>query len=60
MAQAFSHRPLLSEARVRTRAVIYGVCGGQSSIGTDFSPSSSAFPCQYRSIVVHHTHVSLN
>jgi hypothetical protein len=45
MAQAVSRRPLTAEARVGQ----CGICGGQSGIGTDFSPSTSVFPCQFHS-----------
>jgi hypothetical protein len=45
MAQAVSRRPLTAEARVSPR----GICGGQSGIGTGFSPSTSVFPCQFHS-----------
>jgi hypothetical protein len=54
MAQAVNHRPLAIEARFSP----YGICGGQSDSGTDFSPSSSFFPCQYHSTVALHTHIS--
>jgi hypothetical protein len=46
MAQAVSRRPLTAEARVRSRVSPCGICGGQSGIGTGFSPSTSVFPCQ--------------
>jgi hypothetical protein len=51
MAQVVSRRPLTAEARVRTRVNPRGICGGQSGTGTDFSQSSSVFPCQYHSTV---------
>jgi hypothetical protein len=44
MAQAISCWPLTSEARVRTWVRPCEISGGQSVIGTVFSPSSSAFP----------------
>jgi hypothetical protein len=47
MAQVVRRRPLTAEARVRARVNPCGICGGQSGNGTDFSPSSSVFPCQY-------------
>jgi hypothetical protein len=51
MAQAVSHRPLAKEAWVRARVNPCGICGEQSGTGTGFSPSSSAFPCQYHSTI---------
>jgi len=45
-AQAVSRRPVTAEARVRSQASPGGICGGHSVNGTDFSPSTSAFPCQ--------------
>jgi hypothetical protein len=47
MAQTVSRRPSTAKARVRARVSPCGICGGQSNTGTDFSPSSSGFPCQY-------------
>jgi hypothetical protein len=49
MAQAVNRRPPTAEARVRSRVTPCGICGGQSDIGTGFSPSSSVFPCQFHS-----------
>jgi hypothetical protein len=37
------------KARVRSRVGPCGICGGQSGTGTGFSPSTSAFPCQFHS-----------
>ena len=36
-----------AEARVRSRISPCGICGGQSGTGTDFSPNTLAFPCQF-------------
>jgi hypothetical protein len=44
MAQVVSRRPIMAEARVRTRVNPCGICGGQSGIGPGFSPSSSVSP----------------
>jgi hypothetical protein len=58
MAHAVSHRPLNAEARVRARVSPCEICGGQSGTGINFPLSSSVHPCQYRSTVSLHTHVS--
>ena len=50
MTQAVSRRPLTAEARVRSRVIPCGICGGQSGTGTGFfPPSTSVFPCQFNS-----------
>jgi hypothetical protein len=51
MAQVVSRRPLTAEARFRAEVNPCVICDGQSGTGTDFSPSSSVFPCQYHSTV---------
>jgi hypothetical protein len=57
MTQVVSRRPLTAEDRVRARVNPCGIYGGQSGTGTNFSPSSSVFPCQYHSIVALQTHI---
>jgi hypothetical protein len=57
VTQAVSHLPLTAEARVRARLSPRRICGGNRSIGTDFSPSSSVIPCQYHSTVTLHIHI---
>jgi hypothetical protein len=37
MAEAISRRPVIAEARVRSRVSPCGICGGQSGTGTGFS-----------------------
>jgi hypothetical protein len=44
MHQAVISRPVTEETRVRARVSPYGICGGQSSNRTGFSPRSSVFP----------------
>jgi hypothetical protein len=44
MAQAVSRLPPTVEARVRSRVSPCGICGGQSGIGTGFSPEFFCFP----------------
>jgi hypothetical protein len=57
MAHVVSRRHLTAEARVRARVNPCVICGGQSGIGTGFSPSSSVLPCQYHSTVALQTHI---
>jgi hypothetical protein len=47
MARADSGMPLTAEARVQIRTNLYGIYGGNSSNGADFSLNTSVFPCQY-------------
>jgi hypothetical protein len=54
MAQAVSRRPVTGEFRFRARVSPCGVCGEENGTGTGFSPSCSAFPCQYHSTVANH------
>jgi hypothetical protein len=49
MAQAVSHRPTTAEARVGSRVGPRGICVGQSGTGTDFSPRTSVFHCEFHS-----------
>jgi hypothetical protein len=49
MAQAVSRRPLIAEARFRSRVSPCGICDGQSGNGTGFSSSTSVFPGQFHS-----------
>jgi hypothetical protein len=51
MAQAGSRRSLTADARVCVLVNPCGICGGQNDTGTDSSPSSSGFSCQYHSTV---------
>jgi len=47
MAEAVSRRPLTVEAWVWTQASTYGICVGQSSTVTGFSPNNAVLPCHY-------------
>jgi hypothetical protein len=49
MVQAVIRPLLTAEARVLTQAIPCEFCGGQSGTGTDLSPSTSVFHCQYHS-----------
>ena len=49
MAQAVSRRPVIKGSGVQSQASRCEICGGQSTAETRFSPSTSVFPCPYRS-----------
>jgi hypothetical protein len=49
MAQAVSHRPVITEALVYDPFSPCWICGGQSVIWTGFCTSSSVVLCQYYS-----------
>jgi hypothetical protein len=53
MAQAVSRRPLTAEVRVRSRVNPCEICGGQSGIGTGFSPSYRFSPVNFIPLVLH-------
>jgi hypothetical protein len=59
MAKAVIFRHVLAEARFRFWVSPFGVCGGQSGTGTDFSPSFSVFVCHYHSTMTLHTECHL-
>jgi hypothetical protein len=44
MVQEVSYPSVTAEVRVRARINLCGICGGQTDIGTGFSPISSLFP----------------
>ena len=50
MAQAVSGRTLTAEALFQSRASPCEICGSRSGSGVCFSPSTSAFLCQYHCI----------
>jgi hypothetical protein len=41
--------PQTKDLKKKFRLCLSGICGGQSSTGTGFSPSTSVFPCQFHS-----------
>jgi hypothetical protein len=47
MAQTIGHRPLVAEVRVRSHAILYGVCDGQSGTVIGFTPYTNVLPSQY-------------
>jgi len=44
VASAVSCQPLMREAQFQSQTNLCGIYGGESDIGTGFSPSSSVFP----------------
>jgi hypothetical protein len=57
VAQAVSRLPLTAEAKVRARVSPCAIYGGKSGTGTDFSQSSSVFPCQYHSTLAFQSYI---
>jgi hypothetical protein len=57
MAQSVNRRSFTAKAQVRSRFDPCEISRGQSGTGSGFSPSSSAFPCQYHSTAALHTHI---
>jgi hypothetical protein len=55
MVQAVSHRSVTAVARLRIQVSPCVICGGQSGTGSGFSPSTSAFPCQYHAANAPHS-----
>jgi hypothetical protein len=49
MSQTVSCQPLTAKVWVQSEPSLCEICGAQSGTGTDFSASTSAFPCQYLS-----------
>jgi hypothetical protein len=44
MTQAVSRRPVIAEARFRSRVSLCEICGGQSGTGTGFFPEYLGVP----------------
>jgi hypothetical protein len=59
VVQAVSRRHVTAEDRVRCQANMLVIYGGRSGTKTDFSPSTSVFPCQYHSTNAPHSFIHL-
>jgi len=46
MYQTVSHQSLATDSTVQAQACLYGICGGQSGIGTGFYSNTLVLPCQ--------------
>ena len=55
MAQAISSRPVTAESRVRSRAILCGICGGRSGNAIRFCPSVPVSPSEYNCTSVRHS-----
>jgi hypothetical protein len=60
LTQALSCRPTTTEERVPFQASAGEICGGQSSIGTGFSPSTSVVPRQFQSTNIQYSSIRLS
>ena len=47
IVQVRIRRTLTTETQVQTYDTACGICDGRSDTGTNFSPSTTVFPCQY-------------
>jgi hypothetical protein len=47
MSQADCHQPSTAEAVIQFQASLFRIYGGESIIGTGFSPSTWGFPSEY-------------
>jgi hypothetical protein len=53
IAQAFSRRILIDEARARSQCNPYGICGGQNYTGSGFSQKPSVSPVSIIPLIIH-------
>ena len=59
IAPAVSCWPIIIKTWVQSQAIPCGICGSQIGNRTCFSPSTLAFPCQYLSNNLPHSHLNL-